>query len=288
MVRSEFTSEFTIGELENWSTTILGDERFSSYDTQILLCFCLGANSAYLLSHRDDAVDQQSELRFRDLINRRLSGVPVAYLTGYREFWSLPIMVNENVLIPRPDTELLVEQVLERVSTQSNPRILELGTGSGAVSLALATERPGSYIVATDQSVKALEVARGNQVGLKVSNISWIASDWFCAIGSQEFDTICSNPPYIASGDPHLVSGDIESEPASALVAGEQGLDDLKLIIRQSPEYLVPGGSLLVEHGYQQGDRVRQIFRSSGYQSVRTLQDLGDNDRVTVGVNPLA
>jgi release factor glutamine methyltransferase len=280
--------EITIGELENWSSTVLGDEQFSGYDTQALLCFCLGKNSAYLLSHRGDAVDQESELRFRDLIIRRLSGVPVAYLTGFREFWSLSIMVNESVLIPRPDTELLVEQVLEQVSMLSHPRVLELGTGSGAISLALATERPSSCIVATDQSVKALELARENQTNLKTSNICWIASDWFCAIGYQEFDVICSNPPYIASDDPHLVSGDLRSEPASALVAGEQGLDDLKLIIRQSPEYLVPGGSLLVEHGYQQGDRVRQIFQSVGYQNVCTLQDLADNDRVTVGVKPFA
>ena len=279
-------SEFTIGELDNWSANILSNEPFSSYDTQALLCFCLGKTTAYLLSHRDDVVDLELELWFRDLINRRLSGVPVAYLTGCREFWSLPVMVNENVLIPRPDTEVLVEQVLARVSTESNPHILELGTGSGAISLALATEMPSGYIVGTDYSIKAIEVAKENQVRLKVRNISWVVSDWFCAIGNGEFDLICSNPPYIASDDPHLTSGDLRSEPASALVSGEQGLDDLKLIIRQSPTYLVSGGALLVEHGYQQGERVRQIFRSVGYLNVRTLQDLAGNDRVTVGVKP--
>ena len=280
-------SDPTIGELENWSATVLCDEVFSSYDTQVLLCFCLGKSPAYLLTHRNDVVDKETESWFRDLVDRRLTGVPVAYLTGYREFWSLPIMVDENVLIPRPDTELLVEHVLTRIPIHSRLRILELGTGSGAVALALATERPNSSILATDRSVSAIEVARKNQTVLNINNISWIVSDWFGAIGNQEFDIICSNPPYIAISDHHLIAGDLRSEPVSALASGEQGLDDLKLIVRQSAQYLISGGSLLVEHGYQQGEQVRQIFQAAGYLDIRTLKDLSANDRVTVGVKPL-
>ena len=280
-------SGFSISELENWSTSVLMEEVFSSYDSQALLCFCLGKNSAYLLAHSDDIVDKKTELRFRGLVNQRLSGYPVAYLTGSREFWSLPVIVNQNVLIPRPDTELLVEEVLKKMPGHCLPKVLELGTGSGAISLALATERPESIILASDFSVKAVDVARENQANLGIRNISWVVSDWFCSIETQHFDIICSNPPYIASDDPHLSCGDLRSEPISALVSGKDGLDDLKRIIQQSPEYLVPGGSLLVEHGYRQGESVRQIFQSTGYLGVQTVKDLSDNDRVTVGDKPL-
>lgn len=249
-------------------------------DAEVLLGFVLGQSRTYLYTwpERELSATQQSLLE--ELVARRASGTPVAYLVGEREFWSLPLQVNEHTLIPRPETELLVEQALARLPRSG--RALDLGTGTGAIALALASERPDAEIWAVDASREALKVARANveRLGLPVQLVH---SDWFAQLSGQRFHLIVSNPPYIAEADPHLGQGDVRFEPLTALASGRDGLADIRQIVARAPAHLHPGGWLLFEHGYDQGAPVRELLTQAGFSGVETVQDYGGNDRVTLG-----
>lgn len=249
-------------------------------DAEVLLGFVLGQSRTYLYTwpERELSATQQSLLE--ELVARRASGTPVAYLVGEREFWSLPLQVNEHTLIPRPETELLVEQALARLPRSG--RALDLGTGTGAIALALVSERPDAEIWAVDASLEALKVARANveRLGLPVQLVH---SDWFAQLSGQRFHLIVSNPPYIAEADPHLGQGDVRFEPLTALASGRDGLTDIRQIVARAPAHLHPGGWLLFEHGYDQGAPVRELLTRAGFSSVETVQDYGGNDRVTLG-----
>lgn len=250
-------------------------------DAEVLLAHVLDRSRAYLVSHPEVRLENSQLVDFERFLIRRGKGEPVAYITGRKEFWSMTLEVNPSVLIPRPDTELLVQRCLEHCESHSN-QIADLGTGSGAVALALASELPRCLIVATDRSRKAVLTARLNASSLGLGNVSVRHSDWFEALGEERFDLIVANPPYIDPQDKHL-SGEVRFEPRDALVAGNHGLADLTSIISRTPGYLVAGGWLLVEHGFEQGRLVRELFSDAGFHNVGTFQDLGGNDRVTEG-----
>ena len=270
-----------IDQAVNNATLILSKSDSAQLDAQILLAFVLEKETIYLMTWPEkELTDDQSE-RFNKLIASRSEGIPVAYLTGVREFWSLPFKVNKSTLIPRPDTETLVEQALQYCTPRSH--ILDLGTGTGAVILSLAYELPNSHCVGIDFSDDAVSLAKENAANLKIANAKILQSDWFENVTGQ-FDVIVSNPPYIDKTDHHLDCGDVRFEPLSALVADNKGLSDIEIIIEHSKDYLTNNGYLLIEHGFEQATIVRNVFKKHGYSSVTTIQDYGDNDRVTLGV----
>ena len=273
----------TIDSLRRWGRGQLNTYSSSEIDVTVLLCHSLGVSAAYLITHDDCQISAELEDQFRLCIDRRMRGEPVAYIVGEREFWSLPITVNNAVLIPRPDTETLVEETLKLVESYSGNHILELGAGSGAIALAFASQRPTWNITATDISVEALDIARSNQGKLGLDNIQWIVSDWFDQLSGLRFDAICSNPPYIAEDDHHLLSGDVRFEPLLALKSGSDGLDDLRNIISSANAFLNSAGWLILEHGFDQSRQVREMFADNGFSNVKTVADLSGNDRVTLG-----
>jgi release factor glutamine methyltransferase len=256
-------------------------KRIDSGDARLLLAHALQRSPTWLFAHGDDPIEQVDLRRFESLLARRAQGEPVAYLTGRRAFWSFDLMVSPQTLIPRPETERLVELALARIGLQSGLRMADLGTGSGAIALALAHERPQAQVVAVDMSAGALEVARANARSLGLSNIEFRIGDWLQPLAGERFDLIASNPPYIADGDPHLV--DLRYEPEQALASGRDGLDAIRSIVRDAPAHLHSGGWLLLEHGWDQGDAVRGLLQGAGYDSVETCRDLEDRDRVTLG-----
>lgn len=252
-------------------------------DAAVLLCHVLDKPRSYLLTWPEKMLSEQQISDFSNVLVRRLSGEPVAYIVGEREFWSLPLKVSPSTLIPRPDTEKLVELALDKL-TVGNDGILDLGTGTGAIALALASEQPNRSVIGVDIRVEAQQLATENAQRLNITNTEFRVSSWFDSIKSAEkFGVIVSNPPYIDELDPHLNQGDVRFEPTSALVAANLGLADIELITRQASDFLLPGGWLLLEHGYQQGAEVRELLQSFGYQQVSTEQDYGGNDRVTLG-----
>lgn len=256
-------------------------------DAEILLAHALHKPRSYLRAFAEVEVDAESEQAFLLLVARRVAGEPVAHLTGEREFWSLPLQVSADTLIPRPDTELLVEQALERIPTDANWHIADLGTGSGAIALAIASERPRCHIVACDISTAALAVAQANAQQLKLNNVEFRHSDWCSALADDEqFKMIVTNPPYIPAADPHLQQGDVRFESRLALVSGEDGLDAIRLILDQCKQHLISSGWLLIEHGYDQGPQLRELFTAAGYTSPKTLQDNGQNDRLSLAQLP--
>ncbi len=249
-------------------------------EAECLLGFVLGWKRTKLLTH-DHALLQPTHYQaFEGLLARRLQGVPLAYLTQEREFLGFPLKVNEHVLVPRPETELLVEKALDIAKT--NAHILDLGTGSGAIAIALAKSNASFHVLATDKSQEALDVAKENAKRLHAHNILFVHSDWYEKI-NKCFDVICSNPPYIADNDSCLASTGVAFEPQSALIAKEHGLADLYRIITQAPAYLDDHGALLVEHGHLQQEAVQAFFRESGFVHVETIQDLAGHPRVTLG-----
>ncbi len=248
-----------------------------------LLSHVLGKSRSWLYAHGDDAVDAAASRRFDALVARRVAGEPVAYLTGQRGFWQFDLQVTPATLIPRPETELLVELALDRLPGDRAWRVADLGTGSGAIALALAYERPNAQVVATDASVAALDVARGNADALKLSRVEFRAGSWFEPLNGERFDLIASNPPYIADDDVHLDNGDLRHEPRSALASGADGLDAIRVIAAGATAHLQPGGWLLVEHGWEQGEAVRALLRAAGLLEVKTARDLENRDRVTLG-----
>lgn len=251
-------------------------------DAEILLEYVTGKARTFILAFGETELTAAQHEQLNSLVARRQRGEPVAHLTGVREFWSLPLFVSPATLIPRPDTECLVEQALARLPA-SACRIVDLGTGTGAIALALASERPDCEVTAVDRMPDAVALATRNAQHLGIRNVRVLQSDWFSALQGQRFDMIVSNPPYIDEQDPHLAQGDVRFEPLTALVAGANGLADIVHIIDQSQYVLTPGGYLLLEHGWQQGEAVRDAFMRAGYLAVETCRDYGGNERITLG-----
>ncbi|QLS05833.1 peptide chain release factor N(5)-glutamine methyltransferase [Citrobacter freundii] len=260
----------------------LQDSESPRRDAEILLETVTGKGRTFILAFGETVLTAAQQEQLNALVARRQRGEPVAHLTGVREFWSLPLFVSPATLIPRPDTECLVEQALARLPA-SACRIVDLGTGTGAIALALASERPDCDVTAVDRMPDAVALAIRNTQHLGINNVRVLQSDWFSAVQGQQFDMIVSNPPYIDEQDPHLAQGDVRFEPLTALVAGDHGLADIVHIIEQSKHMLTPGGYLLLEHGWQQGQAVRDAFTRSGYQAVETCRDYGGNERITLG-----
>lgn len=254
-------------------------------DAEILLGFVTGRARTFLMAFGETLLTQQQQEQLERLLVRRESGEPVAYLIGEREFWSLPLSVSPATLIPRPDTECLVELALERLPS-SACHILDLGTGTGAIALALASERPDCAVTGVDLQPEAVALAQHNAQKLAIGNAQFLQGSWFAPLAGQTFALIASNPPYIDATDPHLAQGDVRFEPSSALVAQQHGLADLSAIVQQAPQYLQPQGWLLLEHGWQQGESVRALLQAAGFISIATRRDYGDNDRVTFGQWP--
>ncbi|MGN2254434.1 peptide chain release factor N(5)-glutamine methyltransferase [Frateuria sp. GZRe12] len=252
-------------------------------EAAILLAHALGKPRSWLLAHADDQADTAGAAAFAALVERRAAGEPVAYLTGHRGFWTLDLEVTPATLIPRPETELLVELALAKLPREGAPRVADLGTGSGAIALAIARESPHARVLATDASAAALAVARRNAEANRIRNVGFAEGDWFAALGDDRFDLIVSNPPYIAAGDPHLERGDLRFEPGSALASGSDGLDDIRRIVAGARSHLADDGWLLFEHGWDQGAAVRGLLEAAGYREVFTAQDLEKRDRVSGG-----
>jgi release factor glutamine methyltransferase len=258
--------------------------RIDAADAELLLAHVLDRPRSWLYAHGDAALDATAVTRFEALLARRAQGEPVAYLTGRRGFWRFELAVTPATLIPRPETELLVELALARLPAERALRVADLGTGSGAIALALAFERPRAQVVATDASPDALAVARGNAAALGLANVAFRQGDWFAPLAGERFDLVASNPPYIAAGDPHLA--ELRFEPAAALASGADGLDAIRAIVRDAPAHLQPGGWLLLEHGPDQGAAVRALLHAAGLVAVATERDLERRERVTLGRRP--
>jgi release factor glutamine methyltransferase len=253
------------------------------HEAEQLLIHVLGVERAWLFSHATDEVEAEAVERFEVLLARRAEGHPLAYLTGRRGFWTLDLQVNTATLIPRPETELLVEQALARLPADDMVRVADMGTGSGAIALSIASERPLATVMATDVLGPTLAVAVKNTQAHGLENVWFRRGHWYTALGADRFDMIVSNPPYIAAGDPHLVEGDLRFEPPPALASGADGLDAIREIVAGAHEHLVPGGWLLMEHGWDQGDAIRALLEQAGFVEVQTVQDLEQRDRVTLG-----
>ena len=267
--------------------TVLAEGESPRADADVLLCHLLDCRRSYLMTWPERELDATQQATLQGWLARRLNGEPIAHLVGEREFWSLPLKVSPATLIPRPDTEVLVEQALTRIP-QGPCAVLDLGTGTGAIALALKSERPEVDVWAVDRMADAAALARENSAVLGLP-IEVRDGSWFAPLDEQtpRFAVIVSNPPYIDGADPHLEQGDVRFEPRSALVADDAGLADIRHIVAHAPAYLLPDGWLLLEHGWDQGEAVRQLLRDGGYREVATVRDYGDNDRVTLGLCPL-
>ncbi len=283
--------EMSIKNLLNQATFVLRNNSTTPHlDAELLLCHVLQQDRTYLFSHHDLVLTQTQHQQWQRLIAKRQQQIPIAYLLGQKEFWNLQLQVNEHTLIPRPETELLVELILslcrgEYFSSALATRLelvrcLDLGTGSGAIALALAKEHPHWHITATDISLQALRVAQSNAEKNSIHNVTFVHSDWLSNVHGK-FDIIVSNPPYLDKQDPHLIYEEIRYEPRSALVADNNGLADIEKIIADARDYLKSGGYLLIEHGCAQGGSLKALFESYNYASIETVQDLQGLDRVT-------
>ena len=264
-------------------TALKLDSVSARIEVQCLLQNVLQVNRAWLLSHPEYLLSDAQHVRYKTLFERRLSGEPIAYLIGEREFYGLTFKVTPATLIPRPETELLVELALQRIPQNGACCVLDLGTGSGAIALSIAHARPDAEVVAADASVAALEVAQFNAQHLGLNNVRFLHSDWFAAIQGAHFDLIVSNPPYVADGDTHLMQGDLRFEPRSALASGADGLDDIRQIILQAKAHLNPDGWLLLEHGHDQAAQVRALLQQAGNTEVFSALDLAGIERVSGG-----
>ncbi len=271
--------------IANWVT--YGQKKLAScsdsakLDEQILLGFVLGKERSYLLTWPEKELDKPAEQQFLALLQRRALGEPIAYIVGVKEFWSLSLCVSPATLIPRPDTEMLVELVLEHFGDSKKLHCLDLGTGTGAIALALASEQANWKIDAIDFNQDAVELAQKNAKNLQLNHVNIFQSDWFSALNDKKFDVIVSNPPYIDILDENLREGDVRFEPQSALVANEQGLGDIKHIVKQAKNHLNAQGALFFEHGFEQGEAVRNILNAFGYKNAQTSKDLNGHDRIT-------
>ena len=239
-----------------------------------------------MFTHADFIPDSAQVEKFEELIAARERGEPIAYLIGHRGFWTLDLLVTPAVLIPRPETELLVELALARIPLGVEFRVVDLGTGSGAIALAIASERPHAHVLATDASAAALTVAKANAQRFGITNVEFLEGNWYEPLGSRTFEMIVSNPPYIAANDAHLAQGDLRFEPAPALASGPDGLYAIRQIIATAPQHLASAGWLFLEHGYDQGERVRNLLSQHSFFEVRTWQDIADHDRISGGHLP--
>jgi len=274
----------TVSEALDWATEKLSESDDARLDSQILLAYALNVSRTWLFTWPDKALDGATLTAFNALIEERKSGTPIAYITGYRDFWSLRLKVTPDTLIPRADTELLVETALTLKNVEKPCDVIDLGTGTGAIALSLANECPSWRITATDINPETLAVAKENAQTLELA-VSFKESAWFDAINDR-YDLVISNPPYIESDDPHLLQGDLRFEPADALASGQDGLDDIRLLVQQALKHLKKDGYLLLEHGYQQAEAVRGLMAKAGYTDIETHQDIEDRDRVTLGKIP--
>ncbi|MCK4834180.1 MAG: peptide chain release factor N(5)-glutamine methyltransferase [Gammaproteobacteria bacterium] len=263
-------------------TDLAGSSPSAVLDGQVLLAFSLNCNTAHLAAWPEKDLDKEQAARYQQLIQQRASGIPVAHLTGTREFWSSNLHVDDSTLIPRPETELLVEFILEKFADDTNLKLLDMGTGTGAIAISIAREKPDWSIFASDISEQALSLAAKN-TKIQQTDITLIHSDWFSDITEKDFDVIVSNPPYICSDDPHLSQGDVRFEPRSALVSGDDGMDDIEHLCAQAKNHLAENGWLIVEHGYNQDQLVADCFSKNAYTDIQQRQDLSGHTRMTAG-----
>lgn len=264
------------------NTAALPDSPTPRLDVELLLAAALGKSRSYLHTWPEREVGIEQAARFAADLARRQSGEPVAYILGQQGFWNLELDVAPHTLIPRPDTELLVEATLALLPS-TPAALLDLGTGSGAIALALAAERPAWRLTGVDRVADAVALAERNRARLQLTNVAFCQSHWFSALAGRRYRLIVSNPPYIAADDRHLGEGDVRFEPSSALVAGVDGLDDIRQIIEQAPDYLEPGGWLLLEHGFEQAALVRELLGLRGFTAVSSRRDLGGHERISLG-----
>lgn len=256
-------------------------------EARILLCHLLEKPQSYIYAWPEKTLAEQQSEDYQALIERRLAGEPIAHITRHREFWSLSLKISSATLIPRPETELVVERALEYLIDTPRAQIADLGTGSGAIALAIASERPDCRLFATDQSNAALDIARQNAENLQLENIMFYPGNWFEALPhGVQFELILSNPPYIPEQDKHLTQGDLLHEPDSALISGADGLDAIRLICNLAGNHLKSGGLLLLEHGFDQAKAVRRLLAQAGFTFILTTQDLAGHDRITEGRLP--
>jgi release factor glutamine methyltransferase len=266
----------TLHELEVTSLT-------PRLDAEVLVMHACGIDRSELITRNETALTGEQQSKLEDLLARRNRGEPVAYITGTREFWSMELNVTPATLIPRPETELLVEKALELIPHDAAWTVADLGTGSGAVALAIARERPRCRAIATDNSPTALDVARSNAKKIGLTNVDFRAGDWFAPLVGETFDMLVSNPPYIRADDPHLKQGDLRFEPVTALVAGDDGLDAIRHIAQHAREFLKPDGWLLFEHGWDQAEAIGEYLRQQGYRDIVCHTDLAGQTRVAGG-----
>ncbi|MBR9729469.1 peptide chain release factor N(5)-glutamine methyltransferase [Shewanella intestini] len=280
MPQSSFS---TIAESLQWAFMQLSTTSESAnVDAEVLLLHCLQKNRSFIYAWPEKTLTVEQFSAYKSMVSKRVAGQPVAHIIGEREFWSLPFLVNDSTLIPRPDTEILVETALN-LTLPEQAKVLDLGTGTGAIALSLAYERPLWQVSAVDKVQDAVELAKANQINLKLERVEIMQSDWFSALQLQQFNLIVSNPPYIDETDEHLHMGDVRFEPQSALTAKDHGFADLFFIAETARHYLTDGGYLLLEHGYEQAMVVREKLIELGYQDVATVRDFGSNDRCTLG-----
>lgn len=271
-----------LAELQAWGRAQLAGEE-ARRESELLLGHALQRDRAWLFAHARERVDAAASARFADLVAQRRRGVPVAYLLGHWGFWTLDLQVNAATLIPRAETERLVEAALERLPPERTLRVADLGTGSGAIALALARERPLAHVVATDASTDALAVARTNADRNRIGNVEFRHGHWYAPLAGERYDLIASNPPYLAEDDPHAGQGDLRFEPRAALTSGADGLDAIRQLVGGAQDHLRPAGWIVLEHGHTQGEAVRRLMQRAGLRAVQTLQDLEARERVTLG-----
>lgn len=279
----ELVSSMTLANLIAYGEELLSPQSDSAkLDTEILICFVINKERSFLLTWPEKLLSQEQTKHFIELMLRRIAGEPIAYIVNLREFWSLPFQVSPATLIPRPDTEVLVELVLSQ-HVNEHLKCLDLGTGTGAIALALASEKPQWIIEAIDFNHDAVELAKRNAKNLNLSHVDIYQSDWFENVSvNKSFDIIVSNPPYIDENDHHLSEGDVRYEPKTALVAADSGLADIKVIANKARKFLNAGGFLYIEHGFEQSLAVKQILADFAYSEIETIKDYSNNDRITL------
>jgi len=272
----------TIAELLEWGKEVLIKHDVPQLEAQVLLAYVLGCDRAYLYAWPENEVSEENIKQYQEIIRRREQHEPIAYLVGNKEFWSLAFKVSKDTLIPRADTELLVQTVLDNLP-QTMQSVVDVGTGCGIIACTLAHQRPNWQVYGVDISAQALEIARINAHDLHISNVEFIESNWLQNLKGKSFDAIIGNPPYIREGDVHLIHGDLLYEPKIALTPGPTGLEAFQIILSQCPFYLKPNGLIAFEHGFDQADKVAELLTRAGFDNIKTFQDFSGNQRVTIG-----